>query len=280
MKQAIFVTLAFVFALSCRAQELLDLSTALMRSTYKLEGKDSLGTAFVLGDPITGRTNVYRYVMMTAAHVLDAAQGDTAILHLRVKKGDDYSRLPHRIQIRDHGTNTWTAHPAADVAAMYVYVPTQLDITLLPTDQIFADDEFIIHNEIRPGEQLFALGYPFGAEANESGFPILRSGAIASYPLVPANKVRTFLFDFEVYRGNSGGPVFIYATNRTIGGKTPMVGFCRIMGLVSQEKLITEQVQSLYEDQKKKHPLSVGVVVHASFVRETIDLLRKKEPMK
>ena len=39
---------------------------------------------------------------------------------------------------------------------------------------------------------------------------IRASGRIASYPITPTSKTRTFLLDFEVFEGNSGGPVFLY----------------------------------------------------------------------
>ena len=45
--------------------------------------------------------------------------------------------------------------------------------------------------------------------ADAAGFPILRSGRVASYPLAPASVFPTFLMDFSVFPGNSGGAVFM-----------------------------------------------------------------------
>lgn len=274
MKQLITLLIVLLFQFPSMAQSLLDLTTHLMRSTYKFEGGGSVGTVFMLFDPVPDVTNSYRYLLITAAHVLDGAQGDTANIHLRTKIDDEYARFAYPINIRDNGTNLWTSHPDADVAVMYVAMPTLMDIGTISSTGIFAEDAFIEDNDIRPGDQLFALGYPLGAEANSYGFPILRSGAIASYPLLPTSKERTFLFDFKVYRGNSGGPVFIYTLNRLKGSPAKSVSFCRIMGLVSQEKVYTEQVKSMYRNQQEQHPLSVAVVVHASIIRETIEILR------
>ncbi|MEI7881337.1 MAG: serine protease [bacterium] len=267
--------LCFVLLLNCEGQSITDLNQSLMRSTFKFDGKDSIGTVFVMGAPSKDNPSVLRYTLITAAHVLEAANGDEATLHLRVKNGDQFVRRPFIIKIRDHGTNLWIRHPSADVAALRISVPSEVDIKIISTSGIFADDDFIKSTEIHPGDELFALGFPLGSEANEAGFPILRSGAIASYPLIPTADVKTFLFDFQVYRGNSGGPVFIYQMNRLVGAKLPTINICRIMGLVSQEKIITEQVQSLYENRQSQYPIAAAVVVHASLIQETLALLEK-----
>ena len=164
-------------------------------------------------------------------------------------------------------------HPTEDIAAMYVPIPRDADVFLLLDVNLFANDAILREAEIHPGDQLFALGYPFGAESNAEGFPILRSGAIVSYPLIPTGKVKTFLFDFEIRRGNSGGPVYFYQQDRLTGGRYPSRNFAFIMGLVSNEKLITEEIRSMYHTTEEYHPINMAVVIHASLIKETVDLL-------
>src|SRR5438876_10762205 len=107
----------------------------------------------------------------------------------------------------------------ADVAVMYVNLargrtdPHHLD------QPVADDDDMLSEFEVNPGEELICLGYPFGAESNTGGFPILRSGRIASYPLLPTESTKTFLFDFSIFPGNSGGPVYLSSNNRTYGGR-------------------------------------------------------------
>jgi hypothetical protein len=156
---------------------------------------------------------------------------------------------------------------------MYVPVPRDADVLLLLDVNLFATDEILREAEIHAGDQLFALGYPFGAESNAEGFPILRSGAIASYPIVPTRRVKTFLFDFEIRRGNSGGPVYFYQQDRLIGGRYPSRNFAFIMGIVSNEKLITEEIRSMYQTTEEHHPINMAVVIHASLIKETLELL-------
>ena len=61
---------------------------------------------------------------------------------------------------------------------------------------------------------MMTLGFPRGLAANAAGFPILRAGRVASYPVAPARIFPTFLLDFSVFPGNSGGPVFMSGPSR------------------------------------------------------------------
>jgi hypothetical protein len=120
------------------------------------------------------------------------------------------------------------------------------------------------------------LGFPFGVEANEYGFPILRSGRVASYPLVPTDKNISFLLDFQVYRGNSGGPVYFIESNRNYAGGTHIGKIQFIAGLVSEEFNITETVRALYETKQHVYPLALAKIIHASHILKTINQLPDK----
>jgi S1-C subfamily serine protease len=244
-----------------------------MRSTFKIAGKEKFGTAFIIGKPVPGDSQKLFYVLVTAAHVLKDIKEEQASLFLRKKQGDEYVKAPFSLTIRKVGTPLWKEHPNADVAVMYIRLPTEADIQLLPAS-LFATDKELEQYEIHPGDALSCLGYPYGAEANEAGFPILRSGQIASYPLTPTSKVKTFLFDFRVFGGNSGGPVYFVSSNRTYGGATKLGETIQfLVGLVSEEQVIEQEVRSLMETRRTKYPLSIAVVVHAALIREAIELL-------
>lgn len=255
--------------------ERIEINTALMRSTFKIAGPKSLGTVFLIGRPITGDDKNSFIVLVTAAHVLRDIPGEQALLFLRKKQGPDFIKLPYTVQIRKAGKALWKEHPKADIAVMYVRIPKEADIQVVPMS-FLADDDVLEKYEIHPGDVLSALGYPYGAEANEAGFPILRSGQIASYPLMPTRKVQSFLLDFRVFGGNSGGPVYFAAPNRTVGTKVIMGNISFLAGLVSQETLVEEEIQSLTESRRVKYPLSLAVVIHASLIRESINLLPER----
>ena len=110
------------------------------------------------------------------------------------------------------------------------------------TPLMFVDDAKLLEYKINPGDEVRCLGYPLGAQSNEAGFPILRSGKIASYPLTPTIKTKTFLVDLRIFKGNSGGPVFVVENNRPVPGTiSGYQNFHFIIGLVSEEKLFNEQ---------------------------------------
>lgn len=255
--------------------EALELNTVLMKSTFKLAGSGSIGTAFIIGRLSKKDATKAYYVMVTAAHVLEQMKGTQATLFLRRKLTDGtYEKIPYPVEIRRDDKPLWTRHPdqVADVAAMYIALPQDIDITLLPATML-ADDEVLERFEIHPGDKLTCLGYPFGAEANIAGFPILRSGKIASYPLVPTQQTKTFLYAFQIFRGNSGGPVYFVESGRTYAGAMHVGTIQFIAGIVSQEHMITEKIESLYEVKEERHPLGLANVIHARFIKETIESL-------
>ena len=254
------------------AKDNFELNTILMRSTFKLQGDNSIGTAFILGKPLKKVPDRAYYVLITATHVLENMKGEKATLFLRKKTKKSFKKISWSIPIRKQNKDIWVKHPEVDVSAMYVTLPENIDIALLPISML-SDDEVFEKFEIHPGDELFCLGFPFSAEANPAGFPILRSGKIASFPIIPAKETKCFLFDFEVFPGNSGGPVYFVQSGRTYRGAWRPGTIQFIAGLVSQEHIITEKIKSIYEEQVKKHPLALAVVIHASFIRETINLL-------
>ena len=74
----------------------------------------------------------------------------------------------------------------------------------------------------------------------------------------------TFLVDFTVFPGNSGGPVFMTgASRRRPGVPEPEHPF--IAGV------LTQQVEM------DRERLGIGVVVHANYIREAIELLNQAE---
>src|SRR5882762_2914014 len=188
--------------------EPLELNTILMRSTFKLIGNGSTGTAFVVARPSTKNQGRGYWVLVTAAHVLEQSNGNEAALLLRTKETESYAKGLWPIQIRNDGKPLWTKHPKVDVAVMYISLPMKADVAGLPST-FLATDKMLSDTNIHPGDNLFCLGYPNGVEANDGGFPILRSGRIASYPILPTAVIKSFLFDFNVFDGNSGGPVYL-----------------------------------------------------------------------
>lgn len=273
MKASLRNLLVFILVVvSARSAFPQDISTILMESTCKIAGPGSMGTGFIIGKPATNAPQRAYYTLITANHVLNAVQGESATLVLRQLVGSNtWQRIEIPIRIRAGSTPLWKKHPEVDVAGIFVRLPTNTVRNILTTG-LLVDDQTLTKYGFHPGTELMCLGYPFGAEANAYGFPILRSGRIASYPITPSRQTKTFLFDFTVFRGNSGGPVYFVENDPTVdGGRHIGLTVQGIIGLVVQERNITESIQELYEKKEKITPLQLGEVIHAVFIKELIE---------
>jgi V8-like Glu-specific endopeptidase len=90
--------------------------------------------------------------------------------------------------------------------------------------------------------------------------------------------VKTILFDFNVFEGNSGGPVYLTdSSGRFYNGGMHIGQVQFLMGLVSEQKFAEEQVQSLREVRKERYQLGLAVVIPAQFIRETLEQLQEPE---
>ena len=252
-----------------------ELNTILMKCTFKIKSEESIGTVFILGKKAKDNPKKLLYVMVTAAHILENIKGEEAQIFLRMKNSEGkIEKVLHKIKIREKDKPLWVKHPNADVAAMYLPLPGKCanEVPLLSED-ILANNKILEKYEIHPGDELLCLGYPLNFESNKMGFPILRSGKIASYPLTPMKEVKTFLFDAEIFKGNSGGPVYFVDSGRIYDGAMHTNKIQFVIGLVSQEKLDIKTTSSPYNIEIKAERLSLAVIVPSVYIRETIDML-------
>jgi hypothetical protein len=250
----------------------IELNTILMNTTFQIIGPSakvpnatSSGTGFIVGKPKAGATEFY-FVLITAAHVLEDIAGDTVTIGTRLKQADGtYSLTPHTVQIRNGGKNKYVKHPNADVVALFVNLPEQYGPMPIVGDALLATDAMLSKYEIHPGDELLCLGFPLFA-SGPFGFPILRSGKIASYPLTPMKNNNAWLYDFRVFKGNSGGPVYFTDRNRSYGSSMALGETLQfVVGLVSEQ--LSSNALGVPTD------LSLGVVVPAAFIKETIEML-------
>jgi V8-like Glu-specific endopeptidase len=243
----------------------LDLSVELINATVQLEqplgdGTRTVGTGFLISAPdAQGRP---RTVLITANHVFAKMPNGEARIGYRISNPDgSWSYSPERLTIRDaKGSPLWTHHPSRDVAAIAITAPPEFTKAAIPVNYLAADETFVDH-KVGAGDEMMALGFPRGLSANQAGFPILRSGRVASYPVAPAKIFPTFLLDFSVFPGNSGGPVFMTNQDRRRPGVDESGDVQFIAGLLTQQVELNSE------------RLEIGIVTHAKFIRETIALL-------
>ena len=241
-----------------------DLTVGLINATVQLDqptGPDTrtVGTGFLIQAPRPDGSQ--RTVLVTAAHVFDRMPSAESRVGWRVAQtGGEWRFDPQPLRIRDrNGDPLWVRHPTRDIAVMEVLAPEPFAAAAIPLAWL-ADDRTFETWDVGPGDELLALGFPRGLSANRAGFPILRVGRLASWPVSPVSAFPTFLLDFTVFPGNSGGPVFWTPTaRRRPGAVEPDHPF--IAGLLGQEVMVGEE------------RLEIGVVIHAVYIREAIALL-------
>ena len=244
-----------------------DLTVSLINATVQLDqpqgdGTRTVGTGFLIDSPRADGTP--RVVLVTAAHVFDRMPLENARIGWRVPLSDGNWRFtPASLKIRDGETPLWTRHPDRDVAVMTIEAPDAFARAAIPQGWL-ADGYTFERFDMAPGDEMMSLGFPRGLSANRAGFPILRVGRIASYPLSPVVAFPTFLVDFTVFPGNSGGPVFLTGSARRRPG-VPQPEHPFIAGV------LTQQVEL------DRERLGIGVVAHAHYIRETIELLNQAE---
>lgn len=221
------------------------------------EGTRTVGTGFLLNAPMAN--GAPRTVLVTAAHVLDRMPEDEARIGWREVRTDGGWRFdPQPLRIRDPAgaAPLWTRHPDHDIAVMEIVAPPAFAQAAIPISWL-ADETVFQTLDAGPGDELLSLGFPRGLSSNPAGFPILRVGRIASWPLWPIATFPTFLLDFSVHPGNSGGPVFRTARP---GERFPS-DHPQVLGVLTQEVIVKEE------------RLGIAVVAHAEYVREAVALL-------
>jgi S1-C subfamily serine protease len=240
------------------------LSVDLIQATVQVEqplgdGTRTVGTGFLINDPTPdGRP---RTVLVTANHVFAKMPGPIATIGFRVENASGvWQYTPTPLKIRDGAHELWIHHPNRDVAVIAIDAPPAFARAAIPESWLAGDDTFAKY-DLGPGDEMLALGFPEGLSANYAGFPILRSGKVASFPLGPSSAYPTFLLDFNVFPGNSGGPVYVDESGRQAPGADGGAPGGFIAGMLTQQVELNSQ------------NLAIGIVTDARFVRETLSLL-------
>lgn len=241
-----------------------DFSVAVIEATVMIEqqlgeNRKAIGTGFLVTD--TAPDGRPRVVLVTANHVFEEMSGSRLQIGFRAQVNQTWEYAPADLDIRSRqGGALWTSHPERDVAVIELHVPAELAAKAIPLAYLAGGDTFT-QDAVAPGEEFMALGYPRGLSSNAAGFPILRTGRLASYPMGSSDTSPTFLLDFSVFPGNSGGPVLRAAHVRD--------GRAR-QGLIAG--LLTQQVEV------ERERMDIGIVTHARFVHETLGVLDGRMP--
>ena len=173
---------------------------------------------------------------------------------------------PCQVRLRDHGIALYAVDPTEDVAVFRLSLPTDLDAARLARLDWLATDEITRRINVDSGDLVFELGFPLGVASSGAGYPILRSGVLASYPVLPFGG-SPLLADIPVFEGASGGPVYV-SGRRNEGRPTPHPW---ILGIVSGS--LNSSLTPHPE------PLGISTIVPATAIQDTIRRLPLDSPL-
>ncbi len=245
-----------------------EINALVIDSTVLITGNRSVGTGIILQKVDNKRQGKNEYVLLTAAHVLSACMredGTTTIRFHRKNENDPlkWETEDQQIKLADAGRPLWAKHPTADVAALAIEVPEGLINTALPTT-VLAEKQTL--KGMSTGRDVFALGYPF-AERGQSGFPLLRRAEIVS-PMT--GDEGSFAVSFQVYPGDSGGPVYSIEHNEK-GSQL------HILGLMVDSRIATEPRTQYDGGVQIRHSLEIGYAATSTEILRTASLLRARQ---
>lgn len=245
----------WLICLQCARADTLPVEDAL-RATVRITKGQVSGTGFFVTGGIGAAK---RILLVTAAHVFNDMPGASCTLVLRSKTDKGYARKEVDLQIRSGDKPLWARHPELDAAAIEVTLPTDCDIKPLPLDAIANQADL---EKLPAGQDLFIPCFPAKLEANPAGWPILRKGSLASYPLTGQS---TMFVDYSHFGGDSGAPVVM-----------PTKDGPKVVGLVFAMERQTDRTVAPFEERTVHTPLGLAIAVQAHGLRETIEALLKK----
>lgn len=261
MKQNILAVLVGV--ISCAASSAGNFATEMLDATFKFFDPAVTGTCFFVHREAPDQA----LYLVTAAHMLEGTKAANATIVLRERLEDGtFKRHDHKFAIRRDGKPLWVRREKDDVAVLRLTDPLPLPVSSVSVNAL-ADEARLAAAGVHICSPLFVLTYPKTFEANGAGFPVARQGIVASHPLMPIAKKHAFLADFTAFGGDSGGPVFIRDAE----------GHLLIIGMVFAQFRHDEKVKTEYEERAIHHPLGLGDVLHAQFVRDAIEQAAKQD---
>jgi hypothetical protein len=232
----------------------------LLSATFRIADRDRSGTCFLVQSTVEGKPPLL--ALVTAAHVLEQMGPEGEWIARSELPEGQFARTVVKVKLREGDKPLWKRHPELDIAALKVDKPEGLAAKPFSLDQL-ADEQRVKDRHVRVGQEAWIPCYPAKLEANDSGWPVLRRGSIASYPLTPAAKAKTMLIDYSAFGGDSGAPVVVVQEGRPL-----------VAGLVLGMHRQTDRAVLPFEERIMHTPLGISMAVQASFVRETIALLQ------
>lgn len=234
----------------------------LISATCRIIQREHSGTGFLVQRPARDNMPSPGVALVTAAHVLEQMREGSFRLVLREKlEQATWERREIEVPLAQDGRRLWLRHPQYDVAAMPLTLPKNVTMTVLEWEQLL-EETLPDGGDFTVGDEVFMPSFPATTEANPVGWPILRRGSIASYPLRPIQQAPTMILDISSFGGDSGAPVALVTPSGI-----------KITGLTSGSIRQADRVVLPFEERTAFTPLGLSIVIQSPWIRRTIEQL-------
>ena len=141
---------------------------------------------------------------------------DKLRVRLHINSQDHTQNEDYEIALYRDNKSVWREKPGVDLVAIELSKPDMLRFVLISLSPKFLPPNDLV---ISPGDELMIVGYPFGFSDALHNYPVVRTGAVASYYPTPFQGRPYFLVDARLHPGTSGSPVLTAPSNvmRTSG---------------------------------------------------------------
>lgn len=234
----------------------LNTTEQMMWSTYLIGSEKGMGAGFILFRHDADQPGSAIPVMVTAAHLIEAAGQGPLFIGARMPDDQGGASITLIEFLPGRGDRRfYVKHPEHDIAAFELRLPVD-------AARLVALPSFLLNKRrgaggaLRAGEEVSFVGFPETLPEMEGLFPVLRTGRVASYPVGTSRSGGVFVINADVYPGDSGGPVFLSGKR----GRPELAG------------MIIRRVGS-----DKKAFSHLAIAVEARLVQETMALLDARD---
>jgi len=239
-----------------------DAALEAVRASVRLHGGGESGTGFLVAVPDGGPL-----LLVSAAHTFAGIDGPTCTIVGRLPAaGGGFERREVVVPVRAEKKPLWRRHPSLDVAVMPVSLPEEIAAAAFPLSRLATEADFD-SGKVRVGQRVRVACFPAQVEANAAGWPVLRTGSIASHPLLPAAKLERFFVDYSNFGGDSGAAV---VAEPIIEAGSPLV-----VGVVVAMQRQTDRTTSPFEETVRHTPLGLAISVPSP---RLLELIEKRDP--
>jgi hypothetical protein len=235
-------------------------TSQILKAVVRITGHNAssepvMGSGFLVRGPRTGQV-----WLITAAHIFNIVKSANFKLLLRLNSAAAANTgIEFEVPLQKAGHKLYKAHRQYDLAALLVAMPANAAYNVLSPDMFAREEDFKTGN-VEAGSSLLIFGYPYGSVFGNTGYAMVRSGIISSFPLLPVREFPCFLADFEVFEGNSGSLVVFSGQQKKM-----------VAGMVLEEVFLEELRPGKKNTLLRRHGLGLARVLNADIIKKFIE---------